>query len=235
MIKVFLVDDHEIVRRGLADLLEFENDITVVGQAGTAAEALVRILRQQPDIAVLDVRLPDGDGVELCRELRSNLPQLNCLMLTSFTDEQAVLDAISAGAGGYVVKDIRGRELVDAVRAVGLGGSLLDAHAIAAVIRRFREPVPVSPIDALSEQEKTLLNLIGEGLTNRQIAKRMCLAEKTIKNYVSKILAKLDLESRTQLAILTTRLGRPQSSRPSASRGSLYGHAVELSNSTASK
>ncbi|AUN38676.1 response regulator transcription factor [Tsukamurella tyrosinosolvens] len=210
MITVFLVDDHEVVRRGVADLLDDEDDLTVVGQAGTAAEALVRIPAQRPDIAVLDVRLPDGNGVELCRDLRSVLPQLNCLMLTSFTDEQAMLDAIMAGAGGYAIKDIRGMELLDAVRTVGRGGSLLDTRAAAAVMKRLREPTPTSPLDALTEQEKTLLNLIGEGLTNRQIAQQMCLAEKTIKNYVSKLLAKLDLERRTQAAALATRLGQPR-------------------------
>ncbi|HVG84529.1 MAG TPA: response regulator transcription factor [Vicinamibacterales bacterium] len=210
MITVFLVDDHEVVRRGVADLLDDEDDLTVVGQAGTAAEALVRIPAQRPDIAVLDVRLPDGNGVELCRDLRSVLPQLNCLMLTSFTDEQAMLDAIMAGAGGYAIKDIRGMDLLDAVRTVGRGGSLLDTRAAAAVMKRLREPTPTSPLDALTEQEKTLLNLIGEGLTNRQIAQQMCLAEKTIKNYVSKLLAKLDLERRTQAAALATRLGQPR-------------------------
>ncbi|KXP01903.1 response regulator transcription factor [Tsukamurella tyrosinosolvens] len=210
MITVFLVDDHEVVRRGVADLLDDEDDLTVVGQAGTAAEALVRIPAQRPDIAVLDVRLPDGNGVELCRDLRSVLPQLNCLMLTSFTDEQAMLDAIMAGAGGYAIKDIRGMELLEAVRTVGRGGSLLDTRAAAAVMKRLREPTPTSPLDALTEQEKTLLNLIGEGLTNRQIAQQMCLAEKTIKNYVSKLLAKLDLERRTQAAALATRLGQPR-------------------------
>ena len=159
---------------------------------------------------MLDVRLPDGNGVELCRDLRSVLPQLNCLMLTSFTDEQAMLDAIMAGAGGYAIKDIRGMELLEAVRTVGRGGSLLDTRAAAAVMKRLREPTPTSPLDALTEQEKTLLNLIGEGLTNRQIAQQMCLAEKTIKNYVSKLLAKLDLERRTQAAALATRLGQPR-------------------------
>ncbi|AUN41915.1 response regulator transcription factor [Tsukamurella tyrosinosolvens] len=210
MITVFLVDDHEVVRRGVADLLDDEDDLTVIGQAGTAAEALVRIPVQKPDIAVLDVRLPDGNGVELCRDLRSVLPQLNCLMLTSFTDEQAMLDAIMAGAGGYAIKDIRGTDLLDAVRTVGRGGSLLDTRAAAAVMKRLREPTPRSPLDALTEQEKTLLNLIGEGLTNRQIAQQMCLAEKTIKNYVSKLLAKLDLERRTQAAALATRLSQPR-------------------------
>lgn len=207
MISVFLVDDHEVVRRGVADLLDEEDDLTVVGQAGTVAEALVRVPLLNPDIAVLDVRLPDGNGVELCRELRSQTPTLNCLMLTSFTDEQAMLDAIMAGAGGYVIKDIRGLELVAAVRAVGTGRTLLDTRAAAALMKRLRAPAPHSPLDVLTEQEKTLLALIGEGLTNRQIAARMCLAEKTIKNYVSRLLTKLNLERRTQAAVLATRLG----------------------------
>ncbi|GAA4397669.1 response regulator transcription factor [Tsukamurella soli] len=214
MIAVFLVDDHEVVRRGVADLLEEEDDLTVVGQAGTVAEALVRIPLVRPDIAVLDVRLPDGNGVELCRDLRSAMPELNCLMLTSFTDEQAMLDAIVAGAGGYVIKDIRGLELIAAVRTVGTGGSLLDTRAAAALMRRLRAPAPRSPLDDLTDQERTLLGLIGEGLTNRQIAERMCLAEKTVKNYVSRLLAKLDLQRRTQAAVLAARLGHGDAGRP---------------------
>ncbi|WP_082789221.1 response regulator transcription factor [Tsukamurella pseudospumae] len=209
MIEVFLVDDHEVVRRGVADLLDAEDDLVVVGQAGTVEEALVRIPAQSPDIAILDVRLPDGNGVELCRDLKSASPQLNCLMLTSYTDEQAMLDAIMAGAGGYAIKDIRGLELVEAVRTVGRGGSLLDTRAAAAVMKRLREPAPASPLDVLTDQEKVLLGLIGEGMTNRQIAQQMCLAEKTIKNYVSRLLSKLDLERRTQAASLATRLSHP--------------------------
>ncbi len=208
MLTVFLVDDHEVVRRGVADLLGEEDDLTVVGQAGSVAEALTRIPRLVPDVAVLDVRLPDGSGVELCRELRSAMPNLNCLMLTSFTDEEAMIDAIMAGAGGYVIKDIKGLDLVSAVRAVGSGKSLLDTRAAAVLMNRLRAPEAPSPLAALSEQERTLLSLIGEGLTNRQIAARMFLAEKTVKNYVSRLLAKLDLERRTQAAVLATRLER---------------------------
>ncbi|HWC81883.1 MAG TPA: response regulator transcription factor [Pseudonocardiaceae bacterium] len=207
MITVFLVDDHEVVRRGVAELLAGEPDLRVIGQASSATEALARIPALQPDVAVLDIRLPDGNGVELCRDLRSKLPDLNCLMLTSFTDEQAMLDAILAGAGGYVIKDIKGMELVDAVRTVGAGRSLLDNRAAAALMSRLRASAATpAPLAGLSEQERTLLDLIGEGLTNRQIAERMYLAEKTVKNYVSRLLAKLGMERRTQAAVLATQL-----------------------------
>ena len=206
MISVFLVDDHEIVRCGVADLIDDEEDLVVVGQAGTVAEAMVRIPAANPDIAVLDIRLPDGNGVELCRELRALCPDLNCLMLTSFTDEQAMLDAIMAGAGGYVIKDIRGMELLSAIRTVGSGRSLLDNRAASALMDRLRAAGEASPIAALTEQEQTLLELLGEGLTNRQISTRMFLSEKTIKNYVSRLLAKLGVERRTQAAVLATKL-----------------------------
>ncbi|HEX5401828.1 MAG TPA: response regulator transcription factor [Pseudonocardiaceae bacterium] len=207
MLSVFLVDDHEIVRRGVADLLSEAEDLTVVGQAGTAAEALARIPAVRPDVAVLDMRLPDGNGVELCRELRSALPELNCLILTSYTDEQAMLDAILAGAGGYVIKDIRGMELVSAVREVGAGRSLLDNRAAAVLMGRLRASLDSpGPLSELTDQERSLLGLIGEGLTNRQIAERMFLAEKTVKNYVSRLLAKLGMERRTQAAVLVTKL-----------------------------
>jgi two-component system, NarL family, response regulator DevR len=213
VITVVLVDDHEVVRRGVADMLEEEPDLAVVGQASSAAEALARIPALRPRVAVLDVRLPDGNGVELCRELRSKLPELNCLMLTSFTDEQAMLDAILAGADGYVIKDIKGMALVSAVRAVGMGRSLLDNRAAAAMMARLRgEAEESGPLAGLSAQEHDLLDLVGEGLTNRQIAARMFLAEKTVKNYVSRLLAKLGMERRTQAAVLATELrsqGRP--------------------------
>ncbi|MEC4840122.1 response regulator transcription factor [Mycobacteroides chelonae] len=208
MISVFLVDDHEIVRCGVADLIDDEEDLLVVGQAGTVAEAMVRIPAANPDIAVLDIRLPDGNGVELCRELRALCPDLNCLMLTSFTDEQAMLDAIMAGAGGYVIKDIRGMELLSAIRTVGSGRSLLDNRAASALMDRLRAAGEASPIAALTEQEQTLLELIGEGLTNRQISTRMFLSEKTVKNYVSRLLAKLGVERRTQAAVLATKLAQ---------------------------
>ena len=202
MVSVFLVDDHEIVRRGVADLLSEADDIEVVGQASTAAEALARIPAIRPDVAVLDMRLPDGNGVELCRELRSTVTGLNCLILTSYTDEQAMLDAILAGAGGYVIKDIRGMDLVSAVREVGAGRSLLDNRAAAVLMSRLRASLDgPGPLAELTDQERALLGLIGEGLTNRQIAERMFLAEKTVKNYVSSLLSKLGMERRTQAAV----------------------------------
>jgi DNA-binding NarL/FixJ family response regulator len=214
LLKVFLVDDHEVVRRGVAELIEVEEDLSIIGQAATAAEALARVPALQPDVAVLDIRLPDGNGVELCRDLRSKMPDLNCLMLTSYTDEQAMLDAILAGAGGYVIKDIKGMELVEAIRTVGSGKSLLDNRAAAALMSRLRATVAKpGPLAGLSEQERTLLDLLGEGLTNRQISERMFLAEKTVKNYVSRLLAKLGMERRTQAAVLATEL-RDKEHRP---------------------
>ena len=215
VVTVFLVDDHEVVRRGVADLLDEEADLTVIGQASTVAEALARIPALRPDVAVLDIRLPDGNGVELCRELRSRMPDLNCLMLTSFTDEQAMMDAILAGAGGYVIKDIKGMDLVSAVRTVGAGNSLLDNRAAAALMGRLRAKVEEpGPLTELTDQERTVLDLIGEGLTNRQIAERMFLSEKTVKNYVSRLLSKLGMERRTQAAVLVTEL-RDRTYRPS--------------------
>jgi two-component system, NarL family, response regulator DevR len=208
-VTVFLLDDHEVVRRGVADLLEAEPDLTVVGEAGTAAEALVRVPAVRPDVAVLDVRLPDGDGVTVCRELRSQLPDLRCLMLTSFADDDALFDAIMAGASGYVLKQIRGTDLVGAVRTVASGQSLLDPRTTAQVLERMRTAAEKKgPAAMLSEQERTVLALIGEGLTNRQIGERMFLAEKTVKNYVSHLLAKLGMQRRTQAAILATELRR---------------------------
>jgi DNA-binding NarL/FixJ family response regulator len=207
VLKVFLVDDHELVRRGVADLLDEEPDLMVIGQASSVSEALARVPAANPDVVVLDVRLPDGNGVELCRELRSRLPELNCLMLTSYTDEEAMMDAILAGAGGYVIKDIKGMELVSAVRTVASGRSLLDNRAAAALMSRLRATVEKpGPVARLTEQERRLLDLIGEGLTNRQIAERMFLAEKTVKNYVSRMLSKLGMERRTQAAVLATEL-----------------------------
>jgi DNA-binding NarL/FixJ family response regulator len=206
---VFLLDDHEVVRRGVADLLEAEPDITVVGEASTAAEALARVPAVRPDVAVLDVRLPDGDGVTVCRELRSQLPDMRCLMLTSFADDDALFDAIMAGASGYVLKQIRGADLVGAIRTVASGQSLLDPRTTAQVLERIRTAAEKqSPVATLSEQERTVLALIGEGLTNREIGERMFLAEKTIKNYVSHLLAKLGMQRRTQAAILATELRR---------------------------
>ncbi len=206
-IRVFLLDDHEIVRRGVRELLEAEPDIEVVGEASTATQALNRVPAMKPDVAVLDVRLPDGDGVRVCRELRSRMPELRCLMLTSFSDDNAIFDAILAGASGYVLKQIRGSDLVAAVRTVAAGGSLLDPTTTAQVLERMREKAAeADPLVGLTEREKEILTLIGEGLTNRQIGERMFLAEKTVKNYVSGLLAKLGMERRTQVAVLAAQV-----------------------------
>jgi len=207
LIRVFLLDDHEVVRRGLHELLSMEDDITVVGEAGSAEEARTRIPLVHADVAVLDVRLPDGSGVEVCRDVRDTAPDTRCLMLTSFADDEALFDAIVAGASGYVLKDIRGTDLVDAVRAVAAGRSLLDPDATSRVLARLRTPEHTDErLAALTEQERKILELIGEGLTNRQIGERLFLAEKTVKNYVSSILAKLGMERRTQAAAFVVRL-----------------------------
>ncbi|MCY7364629.1 MAG: response regulator transcription factor [Frankiaceae bacterium] len=203
-LRVFLLDDHELVRRGVRELLEGEGDIEVVGEAATAAEALARVPAVRPQVAVLDVRLPDGDGVSVCRDLRSQFPDLACLMLTSFSDDDALLGAVMAGAAGYVLKDIRGGDLVGAVRTVAAGGSLLDAKSTAHVLARLRDKQAADPLDVLTDQERKILGLIGEGLTNRQIGERMFLAEKTVKNHVSSLLSKLGMQRRTQVAVLAT-------------------------------
>jgi two-component system, NarL family, response regulator DevR len=206
-ISVFLLDDHEIVRRGVRELLEAEPDITVVAEAGSAASALARIPAVKPDVAVLDVRLPDGDGVSVCREIRSRMPELACLMLTSFSDDEALFDAIMAGAAGYVLKQIRGTDLVAAVRTVASGASMLDPEAARKVMARIRHEAEHSdPLAKLSAQERRILELIGKGLTNRQIGDRMYLAEKTVKNYVSGLFAKLGMERRTQAAAYASRV-----------------------------
>jgi len=204
--RVFLLDDHEIVRRGVRDLLNAEEDMEVVGEASTASEALARIPATKPDVAVLDVRLPDGDGVSVCRDLRDKMPELGFLMLTSFADDEALFDAIMAGASGYVLKQIRGGDLVGAVRTIAAGGSLLDPRATTAVLERLRAPKAKDPLAALSDQERQILQLIGEGLTNREIGERMFLAEKTVKNYVSNVLSKLGLQRRTQVAVMAAEL-----------------------------
>ncbi|CAN7309933.1 response regulator [Mycolicibacterium frederiksbergense] len=210
MVTVFLVDDHELVRRGLIDLLSTDPELQVIGEAGSVSHALAQIPALRPDVAVLDVRLPDGNGVELCRDLLARMPDLRCLMLTSFTSEEAMLDAILAGASGYVVKDIKGMELARAIKDVGAGRSLLDNRAAAALMAKLRESAEQSdPLSGLTAQERTLLALIGEGLTNKQIAARMFLAEKTIKNYVSRLLAKLGMERRAQAAAFVSRLNQP--------------------------
>ncbi|WP_433259835.1 response regulator transcription factor [Actinosynnema sp. CS-041913] len=208
--KVFLVDDHEVVRVGLRELLNGAEGLAVVGEAGSVAEALALVPDSDADVAVLDVRLPDGNGIELCRELRSRLPGLHCLMLTSFTDDEALFDAIMAGASGFVLKRILGTDLVSAVRTVAAGESLLDARSTSALLNRIRrEREQGDPVRMLTEQERVVLDHIGEGLTNRQIAEKMFLAEKTVKNYVSHLLAKLGLERRTQAAVLATHLRKP--------------------------
>jgi DNA-binding NarL/FixJ family response regulator len=215
-IKVFLLDDHEIVRRGVKDMLEAEPDITVVGEAGTAASALARIPALRPDVAVLDVRLPDGDGVSVCREIRSRMPEVSCLMLTSFGDDEALFDAIMAGAAGYVLKQIRGTDLVGAVRTVASGESMLDPEAASKVMARMREQAnKADPLAGLTNQERKILELIGEGLTNRQIGERMFLAEKTVKNYVSGLFAKLGMERRTQAAAFASRVFDHDEDQPS--------------------
>ncbi|AHK33624.1 response regulator [Rhodococcus opacus PD630] len=204
--RVFLVDDHEIVRRGLVDLLGSVPDLEVVGEAASVGEAMARIPGSGADVAVLDVRLPDGNGVELCRDLRAALPELRCLMLTSYSDDEALFDAIMAGASGFVLKQILGTDLVAAVRTVGAGGSLLDSRATSALMNRIRSARREDPLAELSEQERAVFELIGEGLTNREIAERLFLAEKTIKNYVSRLLSKLGMQRRTQAAVLATEL-----------------------------
>jgi len=206
-IRVFLLDDHEVVRRGLHELLTLEDDLEVVGEGSSAHDALVRIPAVRPDVAVLDVRLPDGSGVEVCREIRSTLPDTHCLMLTSYADDEALFDAIMAGASGYVLKDIRGNDLVTAIRQVAGGKSLLDPQATARVLERLRNGQQKdSRLEALTDQERRILDFIGEGLTNRQIGEQMHLAEKTVKNYVSSLLAKLGMERRTQAAAFVARL-----------------------------
>ncbi len=204
---MFLLDDHEVVRRGLRDMLDAEDDLTVVGEAGTADEALSRIPPTRPDVAVLDVRLPDGNGVEVCREVRSRHPEIQCLMLTSFADDEALFQAIMAGASGYLLKQIKGPDIVDAIRRVAAGQSLLDAAVTKRVLDRLRHPPEEDErLASLTDQERRILELIAEGLTNRQIADHVHLAEKTVKNYVSNLLAKLGMERRTQAAVYGAKL-----------------------------
>jgi two-component system, NarL family, response regulator DevR len=206
-VRVFLLDDHEIVRRGVKELLEADGELEVVGEAGTAADALARIPPTRPDVAVLDVRLPDGDGVEVCREIRSAHPEVHCLMLTSFADDEALFQAIVAGASGYLLKQIKGADVVQAVRSVASGQSLLDPSVTARVVERLRRDSEEDELLArLSPQERNILRLIADGLTNRQIAERVHLAEKTVKNYVSNLLSKLGMERRTQAAVYAARL-----------------------------
>ncbi|MHC5258912.1 response regulator [Streptomyces sp. UC4497] len=216
-IRILLLDDHEVVRRGLRDLLGAEPDMTVVGEAATAAQALARGPALRPDVAVLDVRLPDGDGITICRELRVLIPDVSCLMLTSFDDDDALLDAIMAGAGGYVLKQIKGSDLVSAVRTVAAGESMLDPATTARLMRSLRGPeqggpggttagAPVVEDVELTDRERDILALVGEGLTNRQIGRRLFLSEKTVKNNISRLLAKLGVERRIQAAVIATKL-----------------------------
>jgi two-component system response regulator DevR len=205
MTRVFLVDDHEIVRRGIADLVDAERDLEVVGEAGDVRQALARIAATRPDVAVLDMRLPDGNGIDLCREIRSRHPEIACLILTAYDDDEAVRSAVLAGAAGYVVKDIRGQVLVEDIRRVAAGKRLLPAAAgrrVVAEIVAAPDSPTTAPVDpGLSLRERQVLEYIADGLTNRQIAERLDLAEKTVKNYVSGLLAKLGMESRTQAAV----------------------------------
>ncbi len=206
MIRVYLLDDHEIVRRGIKELLESEPDIVVVGESGLAAEAVRRIPAARPDVAILDGRLPDGSGIDVCREVRSVDPSIKALILTSYDDDDALFAAIMAGAAGYVLKQVRGNDLVDMVRRVAAGQSTLDPSVIATVLERVRHGVPRDKeLETLTEQEQRILDLIGQGMTNRQIAGELFLAEKTVKNYVSSMLAKLGLSSRTQAAIFAVK------------------------------
>jgi len=212
--RVFLLDDHEVVRRGLREMFDAEDDLSVVGEAATAEEAMARVPAARPDVAVLDVRLPDGDGVEVCRDLRSALPDLKCLMLTSFADDEALFTSIMAGASGYILKQIHGGDLIGAIREVAGGHSLLDPQVTERVLARLRGEVvtPGDIINDLTPQERKILALVAEGLTNRQIAERVHLADKTVKNYVSNILMKLGLERRAEVAAFVARRKESQPS-----------------------
>jgi len=207
MIRVYLLDDHEVVRRGLREMLEREGDIEVVGESGSAVEAASRIPALRPDVAVLDARLPDGSGIDVCRDIRSVDSTIHALILTSYEDDEALFAAIMAGAAGYVLKQIRGTDLVDGIRRVAAGQSLLDPAVTTRVLDRIRRgPEQPDELRVLTEQERRILQLVAEGLTNREIGARLYLAEKTVKNYVSSVLAKLGLERRTQAAVLAAKL-----------------------------
>jgi DNA-binding NarL/FixJ family response regulator len=209
-IRVYLLDDHEVVREGLKTLLEASGEIEVIGESASAVDATNRIPALRPDVAILDARLPDGSGIEVCRAIRSVDPDLHALILTSYDDDEALFAAIMAGAAGYVLKDVRGNDLLDAIRRVAAGQSLIDPTLMARVLDRVRNGAKVAPeLEGLTEQELKLLGHLAEGLTNRQISERMFLAEKTVKNYVSALLHKLGLERRTQAAVLATRLLGP--------------------------
>jgi len=209
VIRVFVLDDHEIVRRGVAELIGAEPDLEVVGEASTAAEAIRRIPAAQPDVVVLDARLPDGSGIEVCREVRAEHPEIRCLILTSYDDDEAIFAAVLAGASGYVLKQIRAAHLLDAIRQLAAGRSLLDPDVTEALLRRIRNGTKEDPrLASLNEQERRILDLITEGLTNREIGERLFLAEKTVKNNVSVLLAKLGMQRRTQVAALGAQINR---------------------------
>lgn len=210
-IRVFLLDDHEMVRMGLRKLLESGGDVEVVGEAGTAASAMARIPALRPDVAILDARLPDGSGIEVCRQIRSSEPSVKAIILTSFDDDEALFAAIMAGAAGYILKQVTSQDLLSAVRHVAAGGSLLDPSVTAKVMERLRDGAPGEPeeLKSLTAQERRILELVAEGLTNKQIGEKLLLAEKTVKNYMSNVLAKLGLVSRTQAAVFATRLLSP--------------------------
>jgi DNA-binding NarL/FixJ family response regulator len=213
-IRIFLLDDHELVREGIRSLLESAEDIEVVGEASTAAEAINRIPLSKPDVAILDVRLEDGSGIDVCREVRSLMPELVCLMLTSYADDEALYASVMAGAAGYVLKQVKSRDLIEDVRKVAGGQSLMDPRAVARVVERISNPPKTNPeLKSLSPQEARLLDLIAEGQTNRQIAEAMFLSEKTVKNYMTGLLAKLRMNSRTEAAIYATKLKAGESDR----------------------
>ena len=215
-IKVFLLDDHGIVRRGIADLLHTTRDLSVTGEASTVAEALHRIPAARPDVAILDARLPDGSGIELCREIRSSFPNTQCLILTSYDDDEALFSAVMAGAAGYLLKEVGGSSLTDAIRQVAAGRSLLDSAVTGKLLERLRHPPTEDPrLASLTERERQILDLIVEGLTNREIGARLFLAEKTVKNYVSALLMKLNIASRTQAAVFGSQFHRPSNDGPS--------------------
>jgi two-component system, NarL family, response regulator DevR len=206
VLNVYLVDDHEVVRRGVRELLESEDDMVVVGEAGTQEQALREIPRVHPDVVLLDVRLPDGDGIEICREIRSSSPDIACLMLTSFADDEAFLSAVIAGASGYVLKQIRGNDLVASVRRAATGESLLDPQMVAKARARLGRDLEDERLRPLSPQERRILELISEGMTNREIAETMFLAEKTVRNYVSNLLLKMGVKHRTEAAVFAVRV-----------------------------
>jgi DNA-binding NarL/FixJ family response regulator len=206
-VRVFLLDDHELVREGIRTLLESDEDIEVVGEAGTAAEALTRIPLAKPDVAILDVRLEEGDGIEVCRDVRSEVPDMACLILTSFADDEALYASVMAGAAGFLLKQIKARDLIEDVKKVATGASLMDPRAVARVVERIANPpAGDSMLESLSPQERRVLDLIAEGQTNKQIAESMFLAEHTVKNYITGLLRKLKMASRTEAAIYATKL-----------------------------